>query len=223
MRIITVVFLFLMQTYIYAQLAIIDDPDGYTNVRFEPNGQSEVIHKINLSEVFWYDRDNNDEFQDWIRVYVPKNKFSLGCGKFYDIVGYMHKSRLKPLEELSVYNNDDLVFEYIIADFDSKNRIIDYGGEKLVTAIDGRTVWGTDGNLPKTYITGIHAVVEGKEINIHEAIYGDLYQCNNKFSVYKNGDTYFLHQSNSDGAGYYEVVWVLTNEGLKQRLVGSMF
>ena len=43
------------------------------------------------------------------------------------------------------------------------------------------------------------------------------------FFIYKNGADYFVHQTNSDGAAYYEIVWVLNEKGLKQRLVGSWF
>ncbi|MFT5884393.1 MAG: hypothetical protein ACI9IP_000848 [Arcticibacterium sp.] len=32
-----------------------------------------------------------------------------------------------------------------------------------------------------------------------------------------------VYQWNSDGAGAYQVVWVFSNKGLEQRLVGSMF
>ena len=44
-----------------------------------------------------------------------------------------------------------------------------------------------------------------------------------KDKVYRSGDTYFVQQWNSDGAGAYELVWVLTKEGLQPRLVGNIW
>ncbi|MEL7120626.1 MAG: hypothetical protein AAFO07_14335, partial [Bacteroidota bacterium] len=61
-----------------AQVATIQDPDGWTNVRKEPNLQSEVIHKVFTNEVFWYDFEANDKGKEWIPIYLPKNEFSLG-------------------------------------------------------------------------------------------------------------------------------------------------
>ncbi len=208
---------------IFGQIAVIQDKDGYTNVRQAPNSSSTIIHTIYENEVFWYNNEEPDQVPDWIRVNIPKNRYSVGCSDSDILVGWIHKSRLLPLEELEKAAKEDLQFEYILSDFDSKNRIIDYHDNKWVTWIDGRPIWGTDGNLPSIEVTGIHAKVENIQIEISPIMYSDIYQCNNRFQAYKNGDTYFLFQSNSDGAGYYEIVWVLTTKGLKQRLVGSLF
>ncbi len=205
--------------FVFGQIALIQDKDGYTNVRQEPNSSSSIIHKIYENEVFWYE----DEVQDWISVNIPKNRYSLGCSDSDIVFGWIHKSRLLPLEELEKPAKEDLQFKYILSEFDPKDRIIDYHDNKWVTWIDGRPVWGTDQNLPRIEVTGINAKVENIQIEISPIMYSDIYECSNTFQTYKNGDTYFLFQSCSDGAGYYEIVWVLTKKGLKQRLVGSLF
>ena len=204
------------------QVAIIRDEDGFTNVRSEPDGQSEVIHKIYNNEVFWYDNEEVDKHQDWVSVYIPKSKYSMGCSGLDALIGYIHRSRLQPLQQLPAYQKDDFQFNYILTDFDSTDKIIDRHDGRSITAIDGRPVWGTDGNLPKIQISDINITIEGHPLTISPAFYNDLYECNRGFSIRKIDDTYFVFQENSDGAGYYEVVWVLTREGLKQRLVGSI-
>lgn len=206
----------------FGQVAIIHDPDGWTNIRKAPNGQSEIIHKVNENEVFWYDYETTDIEQDWISIYIPKNDFCLGKSEPNYIVGFIHKSRLLPLEKLEGYSGDEFTFQYKLSDFDSTDRIVEKQDGKWVTAIDGRPVWGTDGNFPKTQVIDIEIKIEGQEIEIHKIFYSDIYECDNELSFYKNGDTYFAHQWNSDGAGAYEIVWVLDKNGLKQRLVGSM-
>ncbi|WNJ17136.1 hypothetical protein [Pontibacter sp. G13] len=206
----------------FGQVATIQDPDGWTNVRKAPDGKSEVIHKIFEHEVFWYDFGGMDQEQAWISIYIPKHNYSLGKSEPNFIVGFIHRSRLLKLEQLEEYAGIEFQFDYQLSDFDSTDRVIDRQGGQWVVAIDGRPVWGTDGNFPKTQVDDIKVRLNGKEIVIHEVFYSDIFECGSKLSIYKNGDTYFVHQSNSDGAGGYEIVWVLDKNGLKQRLVGTM-
>lgn len=205
------------------QVAIIQDPDGWTNVRKEPNGQSEIIHKIFENEVFWFDYEETDEIQDWVSIFIPKNKFSLGKSEPYFITGFIHKTRLLPLENLQKNTGDDLIFRYELTSFNPTNRIIEKKDSKWIVAIDGRPVWGADGELPKVEVKDVAVKIKGIRIDIHKAFYSDIYECTNAFSVYKKGETYFVYQWNSDGAGAYQIVWVLDKNGLQQRMVGSMY
>ncbi|WP_125077687.1 hypothetical protein [Rufibacter latericius] len=202
-----------------AQVAIIKDKDGYTNVRKQPNAQAEIIYKVSSNQAFWY---NTEAEGEWMTVYIPKNDFSFSSTQPDYIEGFIHKSRIQPLEKLQPYKGTDFSFEYKTKPFTQQGRIIDLRESKWVVAIDGRPAWGTDGNFPKTQVTGVHVILEGERIQISKAFYGDIYECTNTFSVYKNGNAYFVYQWNSDGAGGYQIVWVFTKEGLKQRLVGSM-
>ena len=206
----------------FGQVATIQDPDGWTNVRKAPDVKSEIILKVYKNEVFWYDYEKTDQEQEWISIYIPKNDYCLEKSDPNFIVGFIHRTSLLPLELLEGYSGNDFKFEYQISDFDSINRIIDKQNGKWVTAIDGRPVWGTDGDLPRTQVDNIKVVVDGQEIEIHEVFYSDIYECDNEISIYKNSDTYFIYQLNSDGAGAYEIVWVFDKSGLKQRLVGTI-
>ncbi|TRZ45119.1 hypothetical protein [Robertkochia solimangrovi] len=221
-RALTVMFFLLTFQLVIGQVAIINDPDGWTNVREAPDGKSEVIHRIYENEVFWYDPELSEIQQDWIPIYIPKNKFSFGNSMSNVINGFIHKSRILPLDSLKSYSGNDFSFEYEIVDFDSTNRIIDKQDEIWVTFIDGRPVHGTDGNLPKTQVKNIEVKINSKSIKVHQLFYSDIFECDNTFDTFKIGDTYFVYQSNSDGAGGYEIVWVFTKDGLIQRLVGSM-
>lgn len=203
------------------QVAIIKDKDRYTNVREKPNGQSDIIHKIYENEVFWFDYKEGVDSLEWVLVYIPKNDFSLGSFQAEYVAGFIHISRLEPLAKLPLYTGTGFSFEYIIQPFDSTNRIIDKIDGKWIAAIDGRPVWGTDGEFPRTQVKEVKVVIEGQEISVSKAFYSDIYECTNSFEIYKNDDAYLVYQWNSDGAGFYEVVWVFTKEGLQQRLVGT--
>ena len=214
---------FLIIQYSFGQVATIQDSDGWTNVRKEPTANSEIILKLYENEVFWFDYEPTDKEQDWILVRIPKNKFSLGQNEPDLITGFIHKSRLLPIEKMEKYSGKDFLFKYEFSNFDSTNRIVDKQDGKWVIAIDGRPVWGTDGDVPNTIVNNIIVKIENKNITIHKVFYSDIYEVNDRFEVYKNGQTYFVYQWNSDGAGFYEIVWVLDKNGLQQRLVGAIF
>ncbi|MDX1830378.1 MAG: hypothetical protein R3342_12620 [Lutibacter sp.] len=200
----------------YGQIAVIKDVDGFTNVRKLPKIDSEVIYKLKNSEVFSY--QENETESDWITVYISKNKYQLECGEDDTFMGYIHKSRLCPIEDLTKYTGTEFSFEYKLKEFSLENKISDFDG-KWLTKINGRRIYGTDGNIPKTEVVGIETSINGKSIEIPNILYEDIFECNNEFEINKNKDDYIVHQWNSDGAGGYLIVWVLGNEKLKQRLI----
>jgi len=80
-KITTILFLILFTLRLFSQVAVIDDKDGFTNVRENPDGKSKVIYKIQDFELFLYETESTDN-NDWIKVFLPKNKYSLDCKGF---------------------------------------------------------------------------------------------------------------------------------------------
>ncbi len=200
----------------YAQVAVIKDDDGFTNVRKLPKKNSEIIYELKDSEVFSYLEPENES--EWIKVYVSKNKYQLGCENNDTFIGYIHKSRLNPIENLTKYNGTEFSFRYKIQNFNIGTKITNLDG-KWLTKINGRRFYGTDGGIPKTEVAGIETSINGIEIEIHEVFYNDIFECNNEFITNKNKDDFIVHQWNSDGAGGYLIVWVFGENKLKQRLI----
>ena len=132
---------------VLGQVAIIKDKDGFTNVREFPNGQSEIIYKLLENKVFWFDFEQNADTSNWISVYIPKNNYSFDCSDPNYIQGFIHKSRLLPLDSMEIYNKPDFYLCYFLQPFDSTNRIIERQDMKWVISIDGSAVWGTDGEM----------------------------------------------------------------------------
>jgi len=205
-----------------AQTAIINDPDGWTNVRQKPDAKSEVIHKIYNNEVFWCDYSIKDTEQEWVLVYIPKNAYCLDKVDNNYIIGFIHKSRILFIGSLKEYLGNEFEFKYELTAFDSNNRIIDREGI-IIKRIDGRPIWGTDGGFPKTQVSGIKVNMSGQKIDMHKVFYTDIYECDNDLKIYKQGETYFVSQFNSDDAGAYDIVWVIDKDGLKQRYIGAMY
>lgn len=70
-----------------ASKCVIKDKDGYTNVRKEPNRDSEILYRINEGEEFVI---NNEEINGWYRVVNYNDK---------EHWGWIHKSRVQILKE----------------------------------------------------------------------------------------------------------------------------
>ncbi|KXK56760.1 MAG: Bacterial SH3 domain protein [Chlorobi bacterium OLB5] len=67
------------------ETAIINDPDGFTNIRYQPNTNSEILDKIIDGEEFQVIVDLS---KDWWKVKTKKG-----------IIGYVHKSRVRLFNE----------------------------------------------------------------------------------------------------------------------------
>lgn len=66
---------------------VINDPDGYTNIRKTNNAKSEIIGKVVEGELFTYWETNDN----WYIVQTVKG-----------VKGYAHKSRIKPVKEQKI-------------------------------------------------------------------------------------------------------------------------
>ena len=203
----------------YGQVATIIDSDGWTNVRQTPDSKGVIIHKLYENEVFMYIDVEDKEAGDWVKVSIPKNKFSLEKWDASYIIGYIHKSRLLILDELEQYKGNAFSFQYQLGPFNAKGRILNDMGDGIITGINGRPVWGQDGGLPKVQVNAIKVNIADKTIQLHPVFFNDIFECTNDFKVYRNKDTYFVHQWNSDGAGGYFIIWVFNKNGLIQRFV----
>lgn len=206
----------------FGQVAIIEDKDGYTNIRQEPYANSKIIYQIKVGQVYWHGEDYYDKSKDWVTVYFPKNNYSITANPDDFVKGYIHKSRVKPLNEMEKYSGSGITFKYENKEFTTKNKIIDYKDDKWIVLINGLKPWGTDGNLPKVEVEAINAVINGNRISVPEILFMDIFECKNSFNIYKIGDLFILNQWNSDGAGAYEISWVIDKNGVRQRLVGTI-
>lgn len=69
------------------QMALINDPDGYTNVRVNPDGKAEIVAKIVDGERFFFDEVQGSK---WVKVYRTADADA-------ECIGYMHSSRVMPV------------------------------------------------------------------------------------------------------------------------------
>lgn len=81
------------------ELAIINDPDGNTNVRSGPGTDHEVIQKVFKNELFLYVDKPSD---NWLKIFISKDNYQ-------QISGFIHKSRVQDLKTVKINHIKNLV------------------------------------------------------------------------------------------------------------------
>ena len=223
----------LISSYTFAQVnenyffAVINDKDGYVNVRKEANIHSKVIKKLDnntLIFVFVYDKAHDG---NWIH---PDNE------------GYIYNDRVKWIEELPKvakgvekknaihFSGKDIQVALSTEKFDKSKHSFKYHKEyrDMIEKIDGKPFWGTDGEMPREEYKNSQIYNNGKQVFIPKSAYDDLYEPtfyteNNSVYYDKEQDSYYIVATNSDGAGAYMVCWQIEKGIYKGRKIGIPF
>ena len=207
--------------------AVINDKDGYVNVRKEKSVQSKVLKKLDnntLIFVFVYDKAHDG---NWIYV---------------DNEGYIYNDRVKWIEELPKvakgvekknaihFSGKDIQVTLATEKFDKDKHSFKYHKEyhDVIEKIDGKPFWGTDGNMPKKEYKSIEVKIRGKQVYIPQSAYSDLYESYlyaefNSVYYDKDNDILYIVADNGDGAGAYMVCWQIEKGVYKGRKVGIPF
>ena len=207
--------------------AVINDKDGYVNVRKEKSVHSKVLKKLdNNTLIFVLEYDKAQE-GNWI---------------YADNEGYIYNDRVKwihnfPQIAKGIAKGNTIVFEgkeiqvvLSTEKFDKSKHSFKYHKEyrDIIEKIDGKTFLGTDGNMPKEAYKSIEVKIREKQVSIPQSAYSDLYEPNLytdlNFVYYdKDSDSYYIVATNSDGAGAYMVCWQIEKGIYKGRKIGIPF
>ncbi|MEB0260186.1 MULTISPECIES: SH3 domain-containing protein [unclassified Mucilaginibacter] len=199
-------------------------------MRDKPNNKAKIATKITNGEfVFISDEESN---ANWIKVYAENNSS-----------GYIHKSRIKLITKLpslknklvstnrcNVFNDTILVTVRSMAFNPKLHSFTYYKDEKgrvnkdVINKIDGHSVWGEDGGMPKTEFLSIRVSMGDVNISLPKSTFKDVYQPNyNNLNVYLgDGNTIYIKMDNSDGAGYYTVIWTIIDGKYINRYIDNI-
>jgi hypothetical protein len=219
-----VLLLFTLLTISFAvraqSFAIIDDKDGYVNVRKAPNGKSPVIGKLLKDDIF--NCLDNGQF-GWINIYNQAT----------GVEGFVHKDRIFPLSKFrkwSKNSKDGISVSVTAKPFKMKGHKLDYNKDckncgAVLETIDGKYVWGADGEIPKKVIASLTIIQNNLPILIPKSAFNDLYEPNiSTLQVFIGKDnTLYIQLNNSDGAGCYSVMWVVKNNKYFKRYLDNYF
>ncbi|MFT4153196.1 hypothetical protein [Parafilimonas sp.] len=147
-----------------------------------------------------------------------------------------HRLNALPLESVSndtlVFSNDTAIVQITAGGFDAAKHKVTWYDDKYAVKLDNRPFWGTENKVPTRSITSVVAVIESDTVVVPAAAYGDLYEpklyytdakgkqktfCN----VYRSPDNrkYYIYMVNGEGAGRYEVTWVIQDRKYLRRVV----
>ena len=207
--------------------AVINDKDGYVNVRKEKSVHSKVLKKLdNNTLIFVLEYDKAQE-GNWI---------------YADNEGYIYNDRVKwihnfPQIAKGIAKGNTIVFEgkeiqvvLSTEKFDKSKHSFKYHKEyrDIIEKIDGKLFWGTDGNMPKREYKSIEVKIRGKQVPIPKSAYNDLHESSlyiefNSVHYDKDNDILYIVANNGDGAGSYMVCWQIEKGVYKGRKVGIPF
>lgn len=87
--------------------------------------------------------------------------------------------------------------------------------------IDGKLYWGTDGEVPKKVISSVKIIKNSIVIQLPKTAFADLYEPNfGNISICKGPEnTFYVSMLNSDGAGGYNIIWVLKDNKYLNRYI----
>lgn len=147
---------------------------------------------------------------------------------------------------MSTYTNTSVTFslgkisiKISAAPFDSSKHDLIYASpeQPYLALIDKKRFWGTDGGVPKEKISSVSYKNGSKSYQLPDSAIHNLYEPNfcNKYEsenkvfchckVYQSMDKKrtYIFMLNSDGAGGYEVTWVLEDGKYVRRVVDYGF
>ena len=224
---------FLISNVVFAQVieggafAVINDKDGYVNVRKEKSVHSKVLKKLDNNTLIFVLEYDKAYYGNWI---------------YADNEGYIYNDRVKWIEKLpkiakGITKGNTIVFEgkeiqvtLSTEKFDKDKHSFKYHKEyrDVIEKIDGKPFWGTDGNMPKREYKSIEVKIRGKQLSIPQSAYNDLYESYlytefNSVHYDKDNDILYIVALNGDGAGAYMVCWQIEKGVYKGRKVGIPF
>lgn len=238
MKLLLFISLFYLQVC-QAQLCIINDKDGYTNVREKASQNSKIVGKIIENQVFAinsYIQDEEIKSKDWIAVNFPihtdkKSTFLKFEGD--EKTGYVHKSRLVELETLPKFEKNEMHPNKVIhqnkdvkviietqAFKKSDHKIIQ--SDKGIYLIDGEKAFPYYGG-ETTEIKSIVFKSKDKIFVFPKNSFKNLLMVNaQNTSVYRgNNDESFLVFDAGDGADSYNIIFCIKDYKLFSRTVTS--
>ncbi len=217
-------FFLLSSFFSFAQFGLIQDQDGFVNVRELENVNSPILAKIKTGTILFIDPEPNNP--NWILVeYQPESN------------GYIYHDRIKNIKNFTsispILINDSKI-EFSISDYVIQLETQNFNSKKhqiqtengFVYAIDEKDFLGSDGMIPQTEFKTFKILFKGKEIIIPKEYYANLYNVNlteAKLTYNKELNQYYLFGTFSDGAASFDAIWVLENGKIVQHLAQLNF
>ena len=205
-------------------LRVVEDPDGFTNIRSGPSVKSAVSGKAVSGSIVSITGLEGD----WAKLASPTGK---------EKPAYIHSSRLRKLdswkevagkqgkdESKASVKDGTVEVSVMSSPFVAADHRITKSKEGA-TVVDGIQILGVDGGLPQHSLT-LTVTMDGKPVSIPVDATRDLFEPNHDSLILltppKTGGPFIVLMQNSDGAGSYTVAWAFAGgKYLDREILGA--
>jgi hypothetical protein len=228
MKTICTILLTILANLAIAQFAVIDDKDGYSNVRSAAKPGSNIQDKLeNGHLVYCMDTQGNWVIAD----YDIKNQSKDGC---------IYKDRLKLISSFekigliskgannSVFKKDSIKVTVTTQPFDKSKYRFTYDKESktVIKKINGRDYYGTDGLLPMVEFKSIIVLWGNNTVVLPGSATDNLFEARVKDAAVnfdRVNNVLYVQTEGGDAAGSYYVIWKIVNGVYKERYIARGF
>lgn len=204
----TIIILF-CTVFLHAQFAIVQDKDGFVNVRNEGKIANNIIDKLKSGTIV-YALEPASANWDWTTIIYSGEKTGVVSWNRLNFIGNFSALRREETQDELVIDNRFFVIDIKTQKFSpKKNKLTKQDG--IITEINGKNFWGSDGMMPETEYKSIEIMQGNKEIVVPKTEYENLYSpdLSRTFAYFdKITKRLYITAENSDGAGSYALVFV---------------
>lgn len=228
MKILLPCILVFLSIFSFGQFAIIQDKDGYCNIRSSAGIDSKVIDKLeNGHLVYWLEQNGN-----WANIEYTKNEQERDGQVYYDRLKFISDYSSIPFHSQGsnsvTYSKDSIKVIISQQKFDKSKYKLSFNGEAKdqVELINGKQYWGTDGEVPKREYKSIVVYIGQRKIILPQTSLTNLFEPSLNHTVVnydKANNILYIQSANSDGAGFYEVIWKIEKGIYKDRYIAYGF
>ena len=225
--VILILFLVFSKTPLFAQFAIVNDKDGYVNVRsspkIEPNNIIDTLHNGSIVWVLDIDDIENNNWKDI--QFRNSNGGYVYANRIKYVSDYQQIASVFEDENKIIFKDNTISVEIKIREFDKSKHIITYekeGSSSWISKIDGKDFWGTDGDLPRYEYEYINITINNSKFFLPKEAINNLFEPDShwvKVNYDKANDILYIQSMNSDGAGGYVVAWKIEKGIYKEQAV----
>ncbi|WP_337965785.1 hypothetical protein [uncultured Flavobacterium sp.] len=221
--------LFLLNlSFSYSQFAIVKDSDGYVNVRSSREIANNISDKLDNGFIIYYFEPK----ENWANINYKKN------GK--ELNGYIYKGKIKFIGDFTniplklnqvtevLFDSPNVKVKITESPFVKEKHKLQFIKEDsdILKKIDNLDFLGTDGEIPKRQYKSIEVQINNIKVPIPNEALKNLYEpslSDSKINYDKINDILYIQSSNGDGAGGYEIIWVIEKKKYKNRIEMSAF
>lgn len=209
--------------------AVVDSKDGFVNVRSSPSiNDTNIVEQLkNGFVVAVFGVDGN-----WLEIDYEIDGDQRS--------GYIHKRGLqnissfrtipksKILKTTLLFSDGEIEVLMSTSKFDQKLHKYKYhsGNTKQLELIDGKVIFGTDGDFAKVEYKSVSIKVGSKRCELLFEALQNLYEPNfdsTRVNYDSKNDILYIQALNGDGAGGYAVLWMIENGEFKERIISRGF